>query len=246
MTGISMGGIGSFRIATRFPDLFARIMPVVASDSDSEAALAALRNVPVMMWTSALDELQPIVLTEPTIANLFALGYRLDSYRFNSWDHLTPSTNDYYPFGNEFLLDDVVPRNPSRITYVLRPDEDSPENGLVADHAYWLSDLSLRDPSSGIGTIDAISAGLGQADPVALDVVQSIGVLQGGNHEAAPYTRRVLEWVAAAGIPPANRLRIVASNISHVSIETGRAGLSCGAEIEIVSDGPLEVVLRGC
>lgn len=246
MTGISMGGIGSFRIATRFPDLFARIMPVVATASGSEETLPSLRNVPIMMWTSALDELQPVVLTETTISALFDLNYRLDSYRFNTWDHLTPSTNDYYAPGTEFLLDDQVQRNPARVTYVLRPGEDSPETGLVADHAYWLSALSLHDPGSSIGSIDAISEGLGQSEPVAVDVAESSGIYEGGNHEPAPYTRRILEWVEAAGTPPANRLRITASNIATVTVDPARAGLSCGAEIDIESDGPLEVILLGC
>ena len=246
MTGISMGGIGSFRVATRFPDLFARIMPVVATASGSEEALASLRHVPVMMWTSTFDELQPVVSTEETISALFDLGYRLDSYRFETWDHLTPSTNDFYGPGAEFLSADTVPRNPARISYVLRPGEDAPDLGLVADKAYWLSDLALRDPAAGSGRIDAYSEGLGQAEAQAGETVQSFDVLSGGNHEPAPYTRRVLDWVPPESVPAANRLRLQAENIAQVTIHPERAGLSCGAELDIDSDGPIEVRLAGC
>ena len=246
MTGISMGGIGSFRVATRFPDLFARIMPVVATASGSEQALASLRHVPVMMWTSTFDELQPVVSTEGTISALFDLGYRLDSYRFETWDHLTPSTYDFYLPGAEFLSQDTVPRNPARISYVLRPGEDAPALGLVADKAYWVSDLMLRDPDAGIGRIEAFSEGLGQAEALAGDMVRSFGVLSGGNHEPAPYTRRVLDWAPPQNIPAANRLRLQAENIAQVTIHPDRAGLSCGAELDIDSDGPIEVRLAGC
>ena len=244
MTGISMGGIGSFRVATRFPD--ARIMPVVATASGSEAALPALRNVPVMMWTSSFDELQPVVSTEQTISALLDLEYRLDSYRFETWDHLTPSTNDDYAPGAEFLLEDRVPRNPVRVSYVLRPGEDSAADGLVADKAYWLSDLRLRDPALGLGSIDAISQGLGLQEAEAQAVSQSLGVLQGGNHEPAPYTRRLLEWAPPQPAPVRNQLSISAENIASVTVHPQRAGLNCEALIEVSSDGPLAVNLAGC
>jgi pimeloyl-ACP methyl ester carboxylesterase len=246
MTGISMGGIGSFRVATRFPDLFGRIMPVVASASGSENALPSLRHVPVSMWSSTLDELQNVAQTEGTISALLGLNYRLDSYRFETWDHLTPSTNDYYAPGAEFLLDDLVQRNPAHVTYVLRPNEDSPDVGLIADKAYWLSDLQLHDPALGIGTIDAFSEGLGLSDPEPIATVQSLGVLEGGYHAPSPFTRRILEWVQAVTAVPTNRLRISASNIAGVSIDAKRAGLSCSAEIQIDSATPIVVSLTGC
>jgi hypothetical protein len=246
MTGISMGGIGSFRIATRFPGLFGRIMPVVASASGSEDALPSLRHVPVSMWTSTFDELQNVAQTEETISALTGLNYRLDSYRFETWDHLTPSTNDNYSPGADFLLEDRVIRNPAHVTYVIRPNEDTPEAGLVADKAYWLSGIELQDESTGIGTIDAFSDGLGTADPVALAVVQSNDALQGGYHDPSPYTRRILDWAPSEATVAANRIRITTSNISKVTVDTARAGLSCGAEVVIDSETPVEVSLIGC
>ncbi len=246
MSGISMGGIGSFRLATRYPDLFARIMPVVAATTSYGDLLPSLRNVPVMMWTSLFDELQNVAWTEETISSLLDLGYRLDSYRFETWDHLTPSTNDQYAPGAAFLLDDAVPRHPPGITYVLKPAEDEARVDVIADKAYWLSDLRLRDEGLGTGRIDAYSEGLGQALPDALAAVQSLGILEGGNHEPAPYTRRQLQWPEPADQPAANRLHISASNIASVTVHPQRAGLSCGAEILIDSDGPLEVSLQDC
>jgi len=246
MTGISMGGIGSFRTATHYPDLFGRIMPVVAAAGGSEDALASLRNVPVMMWTCALDELQQLPITEEIVGALHGLNYRLDSYLFTTWDHLTPSTNDFYAPGAEFLLDDTVDRNPAHITYVFRPGETNADYGLVADKAYWLSGLELSDASTGIGTIDAVSEGLGLADPEPLPVAESVGVLDGGNHEPAPYVRRALDWVEPATQPAADRLHITASNIARVIVHPERAGLSCGAEIVIDSDVETVVVVDGC
>lgn len=246
MGGISMGGIGSFRLAPRYPDLFARIMPVVAGASDYSELLPSLRNVPVMLWASSLDELQPLSTTEAAVGDLTDLGYRIDSYLFTTWDHLTPSTNDYYPQGDAFFGDAEVPRNPPQITYVLRPAEDEARVDVIADKAYWLSDLRLRDEALGSGRIDARSEGFGLAEPAVLTVATSQGVHSGGNMEPAPFIRRHQDWAAPAAVPPANRLHIVARNIAQVRVHTQRAQLACGAELRIDSDGPIDVVLEGC
>ena len=245
MGGVSMGGIGTFRIAPRYPDLFARVMPIVAAAGD-EALLPSLRNVPVTMWTSAFDELQPLVSTEPTITALTELGYRLDSLRFDAWDHLTPSTNDDYQPAVAFLGEARVERDPAQVTYVLMPEIDNAEVDLVADKAYWLSGLRLRDAAAGTGSIDVRSEGFGTAPAEPLAVVQGIEVLSSGNQGPSPYTHRVLDWAEPMAAPVADRLLIRASNIASVTIDPKRAKVSCKAALEIDSDGPLTVVMAGC
>ncbi len=246
MSGVSMGGIGSFRLAPRYPDLFARIMPIVAAAGDGEEKLASLRHVPVMMCNSTFDELQPVVSTEGTVTALSDLGYRYDVLRFETWDHLSPSTNDFYPFGEEFLGGARVERNPAHITYVLAPAEDEARVDVIADKAYWLSGLRLRDPAAGLGSIDARTEGLGLAEPVVLAPVQTNGLLTGGYLEPAPFTRRVLEWMPAMPAPVRNHLVIRASNIAALTVHPQRAGLDCNAEIELDSDGPVDIRLAGC
>lgn len=245
MSGVSMGGIGSFRLAPRYPDLIGRLMPIVAASSHEEL-LPSLRNVPVTMWSSLFDELQPVVSTEGTVSALTDLQYRLDALRFETWDHLTPSTNDYYQPGVDFLGASRVERNPARITYVLSPAEDDARVDVVADRAYWLSDLTLRDAAAGIGTVDVRSEGFGLADPVPAAVVQTQGVLDGGYHEPAPYTRRLLDWAPPVAAPVRDRLVIQARNIARLTVHPQRARVSCSAQLEIDSDGPVEVRLAGC
>ncbi|MEK6807022.1 MAG: glucodextranase DOMON-like domain-containing protein [Pseudomonadota bacterium] len=246
MSGYSMGGIGTFRLAPRYPDLFARIMPIVAAAGDAEEKLASLRNVPVMMSNSTFDELQPVVSTEGTVTALNDLGYRYDVMRFETWDHLSPATNDFYPFGVEFLGEARVERNPARITYVLAPAEDEPRVDVIADKAYWLSDLRLRDAAAGTGSIDARSEGLGLAEPVVLAPLQTNGLLTGGYLEPAPFTRRQLTWMPATPALARNRLVIQARNIATVTVHPQRVGLDCNAEIELDSDGPMGLRLAGC
>lgn len=247
-TGISMGGIGSWRLAGRYPDLFGAMMPVVAAagTAGNDELMPSLRHVPVMMWSATLDELQNVAQTEATTQRMIELGLRFDAWRFETWDHLTPSTNDYYLPGAQFLGTRKVDRNPPRVTYVVAPGKDSARAGVVADHAYWLSGLRVRDESVGTGEIDVVSEAFGVGTPVVLPVQQSVGVLTGGNHEPAPYTRRVRTWGPAPLRPVADRLLVTARNVAAVTVDPRRARLTCDAEVLIDSDGPLTVTLAGC
>jgi hypothetical protein len=246
MSGVSMGGIGTFRLAGRYPDLLARVMPIVAAAGRYAPQLPSLRHVPVMMWNALFDELQPVVSTEATVTAMIENVQRFDVLRFETWDHLTPSTNDEYGPGADFLGEARVERNPPRVTYVLAPAEDELRVDVIADRAYWLSGLRVRDESAGSGFIDVRSDGFGLAEPEALPVDESVDVLSGGNHEPAPYTRRVLAWAPPGSAPVRNRLVIRASNIAAVTVHAARAQVSCGAELDIDSDGPIEVTLAGC
>lgn len=245
MSGVSMGGIGSFRLGVRYPDLFARIVTLVAG-APLEAQLPSLHQVPVMMWNALLDELQPVVETEATVSALDSAGLRYDVLRFETWDHLTPSTNDEYTPAAEFLGEARVLHDPPRVRYVLAPGEDEARVGAVADRAYWVSGLRLRDAAAGSGTIDVRSQAFGVADEVPLPAQTSVGVLSGGNHEPAPYSRRIREWAAPEAAPVRDALRIVARNIAALTIDPVRARISCAAALEIDSDGPLAVQLAGC
>ncbi|TVP55364.1 MAG: hypothetical protein EA349_09530 [Halomonadaceae bacterium] len=244
MSGFSMGGIGSFHIAGRYPDLFARIMPIVAGGNES--LMPSLRHVPVMMWTALLDELQPVLTTESMVSTLRGLDYPMDIWRFETWDHLTAAAFDNYQPGADFLGEARVVRDPAQITYVLDPREDAPRVGMVADKAYWLSDIQLASPEAGAGQIDVRSGGFGEAPPEVNRLRRNLGLLRGGTLDPAIYTRRVVNLQEVQVEPAEDRLWIQASNIGAVTVHPERARISCNAQIDIHSDQPLTVILAGC
>ena len=157
ITGYSMGGFGTFKLAEQFPDLFARAQPTVGESEDTNM-IASLRNIPVLMWNAAADELVPPTSYLPTADELDRLGYRyeLDVY---TAEHLTLAIHDQYAPAAEFLGTAKVNRNPAHVTYVVDPTLDHADLSFVADHAYWLSGARTR--GSGQGTVDAFSHGLG-------------------------------------------------------------------------------------
>src|SRR5688500_19744777 len=160
-----MGGIGTFSLASHYPDLFARIQPTVGDEGTLEV-LASLRNVPVLMWNNHGDELVNNTGFQETADALDELGYRYELDAFQPCanpacsplfpNHLQLAVNDWYLPAAEFLAEHRVDRNPAHVTYVPYPLRDYPKLRVVADHAYWLSGIKMREGAEG-GKIDAFS-----------------------------------------------------------------------------------------
>jgi hypothetical protein len=122
------------------------------------------------------------------------------------------------------------------------PTEDASGASVVADHAYWASRLSVRDPKkSQTGTFDARSEGFGVGDGKPDGVKQGAGTIDGGVHGPTPYVERSQDWTAAPTEPVADRLDVVAANISTATVDAARARLSCAPQLNVKSDGPLDL-----
>src|SRR5437867_1684909 len=112
ITGYSMGGLGTFKLAEQFPDLFARGQPTVGFSGDDNL-VASLRNIPFLMWNSLIDELVPPTDYEPTARQLDSLGYRYELDIFTPSEHLTLAINDQFAPAAAFLDLAKVNRNPA-------------------------------------------------------------------------------------------------------------------------------------
>ena len=202
-SGYSMGGFGSFKLGSQFPDLFARMHPTVAAELEPDV-LASLRNVPVLMWNNAGDELANDAAFNATAAKLDSLGYRYEIDEFRPCahpqcsplfpNHLQLAVNDQYQPGADFLGEIEVDRNPPHVTYVVEDGRNHPELGVVGDHAYWVSGLARRDAGGGPGEIDARSRGFGVGDPPVSATVPGTGVLDGGNLGPLEFASRKKTW----------------------------------------------------
>jgi hypothetical protein len=261
IAGYSMGGIGTFKLAAQFPDLFARAQPTVGDESKNDV-VASLRNVPVLMWNNAADELVNVLFFTQTGSKLADLGYRyeLDVYRpcvsllcspiFPN--HLELAINDEYAPAATFLGGARVDPDPAHVTYVVDAARDAPAFGVRGDHAYWVSQLTLRDPAHDgadgdpEGEIDAASRGFGTGDPPASILKLGTGTLSGGTMGPLQYASFAKTWGPAPAARTADAIRITATNIATATIDPARAHIDCRAALQITTDGPIAVTLAGC
>jgi hypothetical protein len=265
ITGYSMGGFGTFRLGSQFPDLFARAQPTVGEEANTDV-LASLRNIPVLMWNGAVDELVPAAEYEPTASKLQSLGYRYELDVFQTCPavpvpqncsplfpgHLTLATNDQFGPAASFLDTSLVNFNPAHVTYVEDTARNFPTAGLNGDHAYWLSGLTIRSPahtsSNGEpeGEIDAFSHGFGFGNPTASGQKLGTGTLTGGNLGTLSFARQFQAWGPRPNIAKADVINIVATNVATVTIDARRAHVDCHVKLHITSDGPIHVRVADC
>jgi hypothetical protein len=172
-------------------------------------------------------------------------GLRYVEDVFTLSDHLTLATNDQYGPGAKFLGSFRVDRNPAHVTYVVDPSGDSTLGKVVADHAYWLSGLTVRKHGA-IGTIDVRSQGFGVGDAKPSGEKLGAGALTGGTKVAIPYAQFSQTWSAVPKTAKRDSLDVTATNISRVVIAPQRAHVDCNAKVHVTSDGPVKVVLAGC
>jgi hypothetical protein len=243
LSGYSMGGGGTYRLMSRWPDLFARGAAVGAATSPEQTGLvAALRNNPILSWVASGDEGTTPDRQQAAIDNQTQLGLDFTFDTFSTGDHGTlPANDEFGPFA-DFLGDHQTGLNPPHVTYGLVPAYDFPHAGVVADHAYWLSGLRARDGKTN-STIDVRSEGFGLADPVPSALSTTPGVLTGGRFGAMSYVERRVTRSAPAAAPRRDRLDVNATNIASATIDAGRARISCAPDLAVTGDGPLDLTI---
>ena len=256
VTGYSMGGYGTYKFATQFPDLFAAAQPTVGppgigvagasevAGSGTTAMLPSVRHIPFMIWNGLEDELVPypgILEHRQAFADL---GYRallrLVPHRraLHARDQRRVRPGRRLPGREEGRA------NPAHVTYVRNPAMDFGKLGTKADGAYWVQ--GVKTAGDGLGTIDAFSKGLGRDDDEPGTTQTSAGVLTGGLIPALAFERQFVEVDEGGGAPKADKLVLDAQNVSRIKVHVEQAKLSCHPNITYEGAGPLTVKLAGC
>jgi hypothetical protein len=265
IAGYSMGGYGTYKFASQFPDLFARAQPTVGppglgvwvppgepqpggDQSLTQRMLGSVRNVPVLIWDETADELVPIAGVLEQVKKFDELGYRYEFDQFQVGEHLTLALNDEYAPAAAFLGTETINADPAHVTYVYNPTMDFPADGTTSGHAYWVYGVTLRDAggSAPLGEVDVRSHGFGLGDPTPSATQTGAGVLTGGQIPAIPYTSQSKSWEPAPSETKADTLDIRAANVSAVTIDAKRAKVNCKAQLNVTTDGPLTVTLADC
>lgn len=261
MAGGSGGGYGAYHTGTMWPQLFASVVALVPAGQRGiyipgvskgntvlNDWLPNLRNLPVYHAADMFSELtfypgavQNAVGPSPMGNSLEQLKYRY-VFRSIAKEHFLADFDR--PAVATWMGDRKVEDRPFRVTYVRQPSNDAPAAGIIHNRAHWISGLEVRDNSAPVakGTIDAVSYGFGLSQADTKLETPAVGMDQPGN----VFAQVERTWGEPKPAPRQDRIVITATNIRSVTIDPDAAHVSCKAKVEIHSDGPIEVVLKGC
>jgi len=218
--------------------------------------------MPFVVFEGTDDELVPftgpMAQTDTMLAN--KQPYRF--YLYDGYEHFTFAVSDEFSLGADYLGNARRVVNPAEVTYTRAPCLDpamwNPDYGLVADHAYWVHDIVLRDSparstcvDSGAsldavnqsGTVDATSqairrfADAGQPVAGAGPAPDGTGSYQMTGYDATP----------GAAMPLANALTLTLTNVSGLRVDGAAARLSDSEPltVTVTSDGPTVLQISG-
>jgi predicted esterase len=251
--GVSMGGLGTVKIAEAHPDLFAGIFPSVPPMSDRAAGYAvpaandwdlvehadSLRNVPVLNSTGTYDALVPAGIDSDRFCNrLMQLGYEHDCWR----DISAAGTHRGYDVDRAPQLAHMLANHrrvvdPARVTYEVHPVwlQQAVEKGiddvLTYDRAYWASGITYR-PGLLPVPVDcrvAPDAGtcFGQLDVRTFGRGEGDPVATPIEDDPSPtLIRRGLSLSPGEPIPARNHFEGRFANLASVDLDLARMGLT--------------------
>ncbi|MFT5604886.1 MAG: hypothetical protein ACI9G5_001851 [Paracoccaceae bacterium] len=252
LSGISAGGIGTFRHAARHPDKWTGGYSIVGGGTTH---LGNLRNLPLRAHNGLLDPLVDVTFWQASADALAAtngVDYRTALVHTSS--HL-PS-----PLGNCWYLEMLAePRqlDPARVSYTVDPAGffvDAAANlDIRPRSAYWVLELVSRNDKP--ASIDAIS--LARSDRLynATDIDRYGSSLTGADFCGAnpdnigPDVWQELGRQQTLGAPQTveNGMQLILNGLASAQLDTRRMSLSSSKAlvIESNSDGLTELILLG-
>lgn len=266
-TGYSMGGYGTYKLTAHYPDLFAKAFTTVGppgrgvwippappsdgADTNTNPVLENTRWVPFMNWVEISDELVPYVGPRAQLARFDRLGLRSQLWSFAPGEHFTLAIFDQWAEARDFLGDEPRHGDPSRVNYAYIPAADRPELDLVHNHAYWVSELALRDESGepasdpARGEIDARSLAYGEGDPETSPVGPGANLELPGVNGVS--TIEGTKWDKIPQVPVENALELELENVAAARIDGARARLDGSAPLRITytadGSGTIEITI---
>lgn len=248
--GYSMGGIGTHRLASKYPDLFAKGYSIVGSlggefsaetggddlYKNQERIAINQRHVPLLIWQGPADELAPAPLVFKYVQTLRDLGLRHEFNFFPAADHLSFGYLDEWGPAAEFLDGATVERSPPRITYRRVPTLDNDEFDLVHDGVYWISNIEVAGTDAGL--VDARSLGFGEPEPIVAKPDRT-------GTEPKPHIERSVEWKRPFDSPVRrNELELDLQDVSALTVWVDEAALDATRDLELVVDTTTRTTVR--
>jgi predicted esterase len=255
VNGYSMGGYGTYKLASQYPDLFGAGFAVVgpadedifggpsngefSTDEASQNTMRItdnLRHVPLLMWAGTNDELVPYPGVRNYRRQLEEHGYRHRLDTFPGVDHFALFFLDEWGPGAEFLGDAGAVEAPERVTYRTVPKFDNERFGLVHDGAYWVQAIEVADGADE-GLVDATALADGYGEPAA-EPFETAG------SGPLPNTREGVRWATPLTERAAeNAVELDCEGVTAVTLYVDVTDLDTTAPLTVRADTTHEVAV---
>ncbi len=258
MSGYSMGGFASYKLALEYPDLFAQAMPLegpvvcgekvaagvetaagagqCTSDGNTTPLIVNAKWIPYVMTYGLVDELVPFTGGVEQVEAFNDLNYRYYAVLYPAEDHLVFAVqNDFTPATSQLGHLERV-HNPGSFTFTWYPDLDSPAQGIGPTGDYWVSGLSARSTTPGeLATVTASSGAIPEPTETP---EHHVGTAFG----PTPAVTDSLTWTTGPAPPTSQLLQLNLTDVGALAVDTVSAGLTC-ATVDASTDGETELTL---
>lgn len=270
LTGGSMGGMGTYAFASRYPDRFAAALPFIAGGAPLKSPLnpadgysplfGNMLNVPLWIVDGDADPLiQPGKRIDKDSEYARSMGLSFHHYLIDGMGHAFGPANQGCLIG--LALKVKRNPNPQRVRYSVDTSTfvSAREYGyeLKYEGAYWISGMKVRDGAGGtVGTADIAS--------MAVPARTSIQRTSDGRHDNKangrdlcgpnPDIRDGSAWREIANdVTPgsaqavANAVEGTLVNLDAITLDLKRMGVEDNqpVSLKISGDGPVTLTLRG-
>ncbi len=263
ISGYSMGGWASYKLAFEHPDDFAGALvldgpvacgveaypgatapafqdPPCSQDGQSQPLIANGRWMPYVIDQTYADELVPTTGVVSQAQAFDTLGQRYNLFIHTGADHLGFAVEDRFSDVVSALGSPVRTTDPGSFTYRWYPSLDSAALGIGATGDYWLSGLGARDRAYGkLATVVADDGAL--PDPGITP--QRFG--PSPTTQPLPGTNYGLSW--KLGPPTAAPIALMTlrlTDVAGLTIDAQAARLRRGT-INVHSDGDSRITFTG-
>ena len=262
ISGYSMGGWASYKLALEHPDDFAGALvldgpvvcgvgvypgvsapadqgPACSDDGQSQPLIANARWIPYVIDQTYADELVPTTGVLAQTQAFDRLGERYDLFIHTGGDHLAFAVEDRFADVVTALGAPVRKVDPGRFVYDWYPSLNSAALGIGATGDYWLSGLSARNDAYGeVASIQANDAAL----PVPAVTAQRSGPAL--TTQPLPGTNTALTWKLGARPAAARRMTLKLADVAGLTVDAAAAHLTTGT-ITVSSDGATRLTVSG-
>jgi pimeloyl-ACP methyl ester carboxylesterase len=259
--GYSMGGYGTLRFATTYPDRFAGYIDWVGYPGDAfgqpgtyqaqagEVGVVGewmmnVREVAGAMLYSGADELVNSAQGLWLRGIMGGLGYPNIFYYHPAAEHLTYAIADDWMKESLYTKDLVRRTRPPRVTYRTAPYADAPELGIRHDRAYWVSDIvsSFSEPygERDYADVDIKSYGCGGSERTF------VADPPGAGDDPVPWESQSFSVVGSTPIVQQNRIEATLANVTSLTVDvraTGACIANAPVAYHVVTNGPTAIAL---